>query len=457
MINCKKSWSNSPARLRSNWELYEPRIHPMVTSTNQMPLPTMTIVQCRWIWKQEWTTPILHRPASMNQTNLRFFLSDLGEHKAILGYPWFVAFQPCIDWKRGWIDTTQLPVIFSAPNAGKAKYMHRTQKHQCIQKDQYFISWVTLTAPIAAPPSKIPIEYQWHHKVFSKEQSQRLPSHSIWDHMIELLPGAPNSLPGWLLPLNLKEKAEIHKFVQEHLTWGTIHISKSPYAANFFFIKKKDGKLWLVQDYQPLNKWTKKNKNVSPLINQVIDRLSGCSLFTTVDICWGYNNIWIKEGDEWKAAFLTPEGLSEPTVMFFGLTNSLATFQTMMNPIFWQEVEEGWLSVYMDNMSIHTARLPHENKEQHLQWHQDYVHRILTKLEDNDLYLKLEKCKFEKEEIEYLGVIVGKNHLWMSPKKLQGVVDWPIPKTPTDIWWFLGFTGYYCHTRPGAVVSATTF
>ena len=152
-----------------------------------------------------------------------------------------------------------------------------------------------------------------------------------------------------------------------------------------------------------------------------------------LDIRWGYNNIRIKEGDEWKGAFLTPEGLFEPTVMFFGLTNSPATFQTMMNAIFCQEVGEGWLSVYMDDMAIHTAKLPHETKEQHVQRHHTYVHRVLTKLEENDLYLKPEKCEFEKEEIEYLGVIVGRNHLKMSLKKLQGVADWPVPKTPTDI------------------------
>ena len=221
--------------------------------------------------------------------------------------------------------------------------------------------------------------------------------------------------------------------MQEHLARGTIRISKSPYAANFFFVKKKDGKLCPVQDYCPLNKWTKKNKNVSPLINQIINHLSGCTLFTTVDIQWGYNNIRIKEGDEWKGVFLTPEGLFEPTVMFFGLTNLPTTFQTMMNTIFCQEVGEGWLSIYMDDMAIHTAKLPHETKEQHVQRHCAYVHRVLTKLEENDLYLKPEKCEFEKEEIEYLRVIVGKNHLKMSLKKLQGVADWPIPKTPTDV------------------------
>jgi len=98
--------------------------------------------------------------------------------------------------------------------------------------------------------------------------------------------------------LTQSEIEEASKFVQEHLARNTIRPSWSPYAANFFFIKKKDGKLQPVQDYQPLNKWTKQNRNVSPLIPSVIDRLAGCTLFTKFDIHWGYNNIWIKPGDE---------------------------------------------------------------------------------------------------------------------------------------------------------------
>ena len=156
----------------------------------------------------------------------------------------------------------------------------------------------------------------------------------MWDHAIELLPDTLKSLPGRLLPLTQEEIAEVHRFVEEHLKRCTIRESWSPYVANFFFVKKKDGKLRPVQDYRPLNKWTIKNQNVSPLIPQTIDRLSECTLFTKFDVRWGYNNIRIKPGDEWKAAFLTPEGLFEPMVMFFGLTNSPATFQMMMNTIF---------------------------------------------------------------------------------------------------------------------------
>ena len=89
-------------------------------------------------------------------------------------------------------------------------------------------------------------------------------------------------------------------------------------------------------------------------------------LFTKVDVCWGYN-IQIKEGDEWKAAFLTPEGLFKPTVMFFRLTNSPATFQMMMNTIFHTKVAQGWLSVYMDDIAIHTKCESHETEQQHLE------------------------------------------------------------------------------------------
>jgi hypothetical protein len=134
--------------------------------------------------------------------------------------------------------------------------------------------------------------------------------------------------------------------------------------------------------------------------------------------------------------------------MFFGLTNLPATFQMMMNTIFRVEVAQGWLSVYMDDLAIHTKPKEGETEEQHRQRHQQYVHQILDKLEENDLYLKPEKCAFKQTEIDYLGVIVGNNQLRMDPGKLQGVADWQPPKTPTDIRKFLGFTGYYRYFIP---------
>jgi Reverse transcriptase (RNA-dependent DNA polymerase) len=110
--------------------------------------------------------------------------------------------------------------------------------------------------------------------------------------------------------------------------------------------------------------------------------------------------------------------------MFFGLTNSLATFQMMMNTIFWREVQEGWFSIFMDDGIIYTKKNPGETDEQHIKWHRLLVHHIFDILEANDLYIKPEKCAFEQQEIEYLGVIIGKGHLKMDPKKLKGVADY---------------------------------
>ena len=181
---------------------------------------------------------------------------DLGNHKAILGYPWFATTQPKIDWKCGWIDHTQLPIILQAPNAQKAVFGLRTWNHpRPVHTEQYFIGKVTIGETTTSSPA-IPEEYQRHVKIFSEAESQRLPAHSIWDHAIELLPNIPSTLPGRLLPLTQEEIHECHKFIQEHLQRGTITRSKSPYTANFFFVKKKDGKLRPVQDYRPLNKWT---------------------------------------------------------------------------------------------------------------------------------------------------------------------------------------------------------
>jgi len=88
-----------------------------------------------------------------------------------------------------------------------------------------------------------------------------------------------------------------------------------------------------------------------------------------VDICWGYNTVQIIEEDRYKAAFVTNKGLFEPTVMFFGLTNSPATFQTMMDTIFQEQIVRGTLTVYMDNIAIHTKRRPDETEDQHLERH----------------------------------------------------------------------------------------
>ncbi len=112
-------------------------------------------------------------------------------------------------------------------------------------------------------------------------------------------------------------------------------------ASPFFFVGKKDGKLRPCQDYRYLNEGTVKNMYPLPLISELLDKLKGAKYFTKMDLRWGYNNIQIKDGDQWKGAFKTNHGLFEPMVMFFGMCNSPSTFQNMMNDIFKDMINEG--------------------------------------------------------------------------------------------------------------------
>jgi len=281
----------------------------------------------------------------------------------------------------------------------------------------------------------VPERYHHHGKVFSEQASERFPDRRPWDHAIKLKDDAPTSINCCIYPLSPKEKEEQREFLSQNLHLQRICRSKSPYASGFFLIRKKDGKFRPVQDYRNLNKWTIPNKYPLPLISELIYNLAKKRLFSKFDIRWGYNNIRIKEGDEYKAAFKTSKGLFEPTVMFFGLTNSPATFQTMMDDIFQEEVAQGWLRIYMDDMIIAT--------EDDKTLHELRVNHILDKLEKFDLFLKPEKCRFHQREVEYLSVLIGNGSVKMDPVKVQGISDWPTPLTVKDVRSFLGFCNFY--------------
>lgn len=186
--------------------------------------------------------------------------------------------------------------------------------------------------PVQTFEKMVPEHYRDFAKVFSDEESQQLPEHKPWDHTIELVSEAK----GWrakVFPLSKNEQEELDKFLDENLKKGYIRPSKSPMASSFFFVKKKDGGLRLVQDYRRLNEIMVKNSYPIPLITNLLDQLKGSRYFTKLDVRWGYNNICIKEDDEHKTAFITNRGLYKPTVMFFRLCNSPAMFQNVMNDI----------------------------------------------------------------------------------------------------------------------------
>ena len=200
--------------------------------------------------------------------------------------------------------------------------------------------------------------------------------------------------------LTPEEQRELDNWIKENLEKGYVRPSQSPIASPFFYVKKKDGKLQPCQDYRYLNEWTIKNAYPLPLISELMDKIQGPKYFTKLDMCWGYNNVRIKDGDQWKAAFKTNRGLFEPTIMFFGMCNSTATFQSMMDATFKDLIDKGIIIIYMDDLFLFAKDLMslEENTK-----------RVLQRLLENDLYLKPRKCEFARTKVEWLGMIIEEN------------------------------------------------
>jgi len=260
-----------------------------------------------------------------------------------------------------------------------------------------------------------------------------MPKRKIWDHAIDLKETF-KSHKGNIYPLSKNKREEVQNFVEDQLRKGYIRPSKLPQTSPVFFVGKKDGSKRMVMDYHNLNNQTVKNNYLLPLITELIDNIGSKKVFTKIDLRWGFNNIRIKEGDEWKGAFTTHIGSFEPTVMFFSMTNLPATFQAMMNEILRNLINEGKVVAFVDNVLVGT-----EMEE----GHDKIMEEILRRLEENNLYIKLEKCVWKTRKIGFLGIVIGPNRIEMEEEKIEGVLNWPQPKNIKDIRKFLGLTNYY--------------
>ena len=172
---------------------------------------------------------------------------------------------------------------------------------------------------IAAEPKKdvvIPKQYACFKKVFSEEESKKFLPSWPWDHEINFKPGAPDAIDCKVYPMSQIEDAALDEFIDEQMAKGYIWPSKSPFVSSFFFIKKCNGKLRPVQDYCIINQHKIHNQYPLLLMSDLIRDLGGTSIYTKLDVQWGYNNVQIKKGDEDKAAFKMWRGLFEPMVMF---------------------------------------------------------------------------------------------------------------------------------------------
>ena len=360
------------------------------------------------------TTTWLHCQAMAFEDDLSLMIVGLGWAQIVLGMPWLMKNNTHINWVK--------------------KTMSFDDEH--IQK-------TTLSTELAIATQKddvvLPTQYADYADVFSEQTFNTLPPWWDFNHTIEL---KESFIPkvAKIYPLNPQEVDACKEFIEGNLKMGWIRPSKSPQASPFFFVKKKDRKLHLVPDYWYLNNHTVKNTYPLPLIANLIDNLWQFPCFTKFDVQWGDNNIHIKEGDKWKATFITQLGLFELMVMFFGLCGSPPTFQAFMNYNFADYIREGWLVIYMDNLAIGTSLVEDE------EWK---VCLVLQWFHDLGLLLKLSKCEFGTTEIEFLGMVVGSGCIHMDPAKLSAITTWPPLKTVKAVRSFLDFCNFYRKFIPG--------
>jgi hypothetical protein len=274
--------------------------------------------------------------------------------KVFLGYDWLKATNPSINWWTG--------------------------KITCEENQEIL--------PMRKVEEWAPNYCEEFPGVFSEGEFREQPPWQKWDHWIDLLEG---HVPPWgkCYPLAAKEKEALKKFVNDNLKDKRIKRSDSSYASPFFFRPKQGmSELRGIQDYRKLNEITVKDRYPLPLISDILQSVQGSRVYTKMDLRWGFNNIQIWEGDERKAAFITPMGLFKPAVMQFGLCNAPSTFQWMVDEVLAEEKLSRKVVVYIDDILVHT-----KDAEENRYW----TRRVLQKLQAHRLYCRKEKCIFEEE------------------------------------------------------------
>ena len=217
------------------------------------------------------------------------------------------------------------------------------------------------------------------------------------------------------------------------LAQGKISRSKSPTVAPILFVPKPDGRLRLVVDYRGLNKVTIHNKYPIPMMAELKDRVKNAQIFTKLNLKDGFHLIRIRKGDEWKTAFRTRYGLSEYKVMPFGLVNAPTTFQTMMDEILREFLDDG-VFVYIDDILIYS----NDPKD-----HTTLVRKVLQWLRDFQMATSVEKSMFDVKAVDFLDYVIGTDEVTMNEKKVETIKAWKPPTSVREVQIFMGFANFY--------------
>ena len=253
----------------------------------------------------------------------------------------------------------------------------------------------------------------------------------LFKHRIELHNETPFKQRHRFIPPGMVE--EVRKHLEQLLAGGIIRKSKSPFASNIVLVRKKNGKLRMCVDYRMLNNRPIKDAYALPRVEEVFNCLRG-KYFSTIDMKSGYHQVEMEEEHKERTAFTVgPLGFYEFNKMPFGLSNSPATYQRLMEECL-GDYNMRICVIYLDDLIIFS-----DTFEQHL----ERLHMVLTRLRECGIKLSPEKCYFMERKVKFLGHVVGEHGIETDPDKIDKVRNYPTPKNPDELRSFLAFCGYY--------------
>ena len=250
-------------------------------------------------------------------------------------------------------------------------------------------------------------------------------------HKIRLKNLEPIYVPAYRLPHKYKD--EIETTCNDLLSQGIIEESHSPYNFPLLCVPKKDRTWRVVVDFRKLNDVTIPDRYPVPAIDDILSAIGSHKYFTTLDLLSGFLQIPLEEESKQYTAFSTPSGHFNYTRMPFGLKSAPITFTRCMNKIY-QDMIGRDLYIYLDDIIIFSNSI----KE-----HLEKLRRVLLRLREVNLKIKLTKCNFFQTKLTYLGHTVSNNGLQVVSEKITAIEKFPTPKNIKNILQFLGVTGYY--------------